>query len=115
MRVEAQAHSKLILIRLVNRRITDEGRPFGLSMPTTVPHGVDIMRVRTLFLSDIHLGCRFSQSERLFGFLGHFEPDRLYLVGDIIDGWKMKRGFSWNDTARDLLSRRGWVGVAARS
>ena len=63
------------------------------------------MRVRALFLSDIHLGCRFSQSERLFGFLGHFEPDRLYLVGDIIDGWKLKRGFYWNDTASFVVRR----------
>ena len=63
------------------------------------------MRVRALFVSDVHLGCRFSQSDRLFDFLGHFEPDRLYLVGDIVDGWKMKRGFFWNDTASYVVRR----------
>ena len=63
------------------------------------------MRVRALFVSDVHLGCRFSQSDRLFDFLGHFEPDRLYLVGDIVDGWKMKRVFFWNDTASYVIRR----------
>jgi hypothetical protein len=56
------------------------------------------MRVRSLFLSDAHLGCRFSRADELFQFLGRVEPDQLYLVGDIIDGWKLKRSFYWNDT-----------------
>jgi len=63
------------------------------------------MRVRALFISDVHLGCPFSRSEDLFEFLGHFEPDRLYLVGDIIDGWKLKRNFFWNDTASFVVRR----------
>lgn len=63
------------------------------------------MRVRALFISDVHLGCRFAQTERLYDFLGRFEPDRLYLVGDIIDGWKLKRGFSWGDSASFVVRR----------
>lgn len=63
------------------------------------------MRVRSLFLSDLHLGCRFSRAEELFQFLGRVEPDRLYLVGDIIDGWKLKRSFSWNDTSSFVVRR----------
>ncbi len=51
------------------------------------------MRVRSLFLSDLHLGCKFSRVDELFAFLGRIEPDQLYLVGDIVDGWKMKRSF----------------------
>ncbi len=52
-------------------------------------------RVRTLFLSDIHLGTRACQSERLLAFLREYESDYLYLVGDIVDVWAMKRGFYW--------------------
>jgi UDP-2,3-diacylglucosamine pyrophosphatase LpxH len=63
------------------------------------------MRVRTLFISDVHLGCGFSRTEELFEFLGRVEPDRLYLVGDIIDGWKLKRNFVWNDTASFVIRR----------
>ena len=63
------------------------------------------MRVRSLFLSDMHLGCRFSRADELFQFLGRVEPDRLYLVGDIIDGWKLKRSFYWNDTSSFIVRR----------
>jgi UDP-2,3-diacylglucosamine pyrophosphatase LpxH len=63
------------------------------------------MHVRSLFISDVHLGCRFSRSEELFAFLGGFEPDNLYLVGDIIDGWKLKRNFVWSDTASFVVRR----------
>lgn len=63
------------------------------------------MRVRALFVSDVHLGCQFSRSEELFAFLGNYEPDRLYLVGDIIDGWKLGRSFVWSDTASFVIRR----------
>jgi UDP-2,3-diacylglucosamine pyrophosphatase LpxH len=63
------------------------------------------MKVRALFISDVHLGCGFSRNQDLFDFLGRFEPDRLYLVGDIIDGWKLKRNFAWNDTASFVVRR----------
>ena len=63
------------------------------------------MRVRSLFISDVHLGCGFSRARELFDFLGCFEPDRLYLVGDIIDGWKLKRNLVWTDTASFVVRR----------
>lgn len=63
------------------------------------------MRVRTLFISDVHLGCGFSRAEDLFEFLGSLEPDNLYLVGDIIDGWKLRRNFIWTDAASFVIRR----------
>jgi UDP-2,3-diacylglucosamine pyrophosphatase LpxH len=63
------------------------------------------MKVRSLFISDVHLGCGFSRSRELFEFLGRFEPDHLYLVGDIVDGWKLKRNFVWSDTASFVVRR----------
>jgi UDP-2,3-diacylglucosamine pyrophosphatase LpxH len=52
-------------------------------------------RVRTIFLSDLHLGCKYSQAEALLAFLRDQQPDYLYLVGDIIDGWRLKRSWHW--------------------
>src|SRR5262245_1517711 len=45
-------------------------------------------RVRSIFISDVHLGCRHSKADLLLSFLKSYTCDQLYLVGDIIDGWK---------------------------
>ncbi|MGL4558346.1 MAG: metallophosphoesterase, partial [Afipia sp.] len=45
---------------------------------------------RTLFISDVHLGARGSQADRLLDFLRCHDADTIYLVGDIIDGWALK-------------------------
>jgi UDP-2,3-diacylglucosamine pyrophosphatase LpxH len=64
-------------------------------------------RVRTLFLSDIHLGSRGCQAEKLLDFLRHYETGTLYLVGDIVDGWQLKSTWYWpqfhNDVVQKLL------------
>ncbi len=62
-------------------------------------------RVRSIFVSDVHLGCRHSKADLLLEFLKLHTCDHLYLVGDIIDGWKMHRGFRWNDTFTLLVRR----------
>jgi len=52
--------------------------------------------VRSIFLSDVHLGTRACQAERLLEFLRAHESEHLFLVGDIIDFWAMKsRGIYW--------------------
>jgi UDP-2,3-diacylglucosamine pyrophosphatase LpxH len=64
---------------------------------------------RTLFLSDIHLGTRGCQAGLLLDFLKHNESEELFLVGDIIDGWRLKSGWHWpqahNDVVQKLLRR----------
>ena len=50
-------------------------------------------RVRTLWISDVHLGTRDCQAEHLSQFLKDYQADRIYLVGDIIDGWKLRSGY----------------------
>jgi UDP-2,3-diacylglucosamine pyrophosphatase LpxH len=70
-------------------------------------------RVRTLFLSDIHLGTKGCQADRLLDFLRHHEAETVYLVGDIVDGWQLKSGWYWpqlhNDVVQKLLrqARKG--------
>lgn len=60
-------------------------------------------RVRALFLSDVHLGTRASKSERLVDFLRHHEAQTIYLVGDIIDGWRLRARWHWPQAYTDLL------------
>ncbi|HEY5347427.1 MAG TPA: UDP-2,3-diacylglucosamine diphosphatase [Rhizomicrobium sp.] len=52
-------------------------------------------RHRTIFISDTHLGTRGCKAEALHDFLMHNESDTLYLVGDIVDGWQLKRRWYW--------------------
>ena len=52
---------------------------------------------RTIFISDIHLGTRGCKAELLADFLARNTCQTLYLVGDIIDGWQLKRRWYWND------------------
>jgi Icc-related predicted phosphoesterase len=54
------------------------------------PENEGSVRVRTLFLSDIHLGTRGCQAERLLEFLCDYDADTIFLVGDIVDGWALK-------------------------
>ena len=60
---------------------------------------------RTLFLSDIHLGTRGSQAELLLDFLKHNESEELFLVGDIVDGWRLKSGWYWPQAHNDVVQK----------
>lgn len=67
--------------------------------------GVAPRRARTIFLSDTHLGCRYARSNALLEFLNEFQPDRLYLVGDIIDGWRLRKSWYWSHTYSAIVRR----------
>jgi len=66
-------------------------------------------RVRSLFLSDIHLGTRACQARRLVEFLREHPAEQTYLIGDIVDFWAMHRGICWsaaqNTVVQKLLRR----------
>jgi UDP-2,3-diacylglucosamine pyrophosphatase LpxH len=69
---------------------------------------------RTLFVSDTHLGTRGCKARALADFLAHNECETLYLVGDIIDGWQLKRGWYWDaqhSRALDLIVRKAENGT----
>jgi UDP-2,3-diacylglucosamine pyrophosphatase LpxH len=61
--------------------------------------------VRSLFLSDIHLGTRGCQADRLLSFLKHYESEHLFLVGDIIDFWAMNRGIYWSAAQNTVVQK----------
>jgi len=58
---------------------------------------------RTIWISDVHLGTRGCKYEYLLHFLQHNEAETLYLVGDIIDGWRIKYSFFWNQGHNEIL------------
>ncbi len=60
---------------------------------------------RTLFLSDLHLGTRGSQADLLLDFLKHHDADTIYLVGDIVDGWRLKNGWYWPQAHNDVVQK----------
>ncbi len=63
-------------------------------------------RVRAIFLSDIHLGTRACQADRLLEFLKAYESDYLFLVGDILDFWSMQqRGVHWPAAQNTVLQK----------
>ena len=61
--------------------------------------------VRSIFLSDIHLGTRACQAERLLSFLRCYESQHLYLVGDIVDFWAMSRGIHWSQHQNTFIQK----------
>ncbi|MES2789427.1 MAG: UDP-2,3-diacylglucosamine diphosphatase [Planctomycetota bacterium] len=56
-------------------------------------------------MSDTHLGCRYARAEALLEFLNSVEPDHLYLVGDIIDGWRLRKSWFWDDVYTAIVRR----------
>lgn len=51
------------------------------------------MRYRTVFVSDVHLGARGCRAD----FLASISAERIFLVGDIIDGWRLRKSWFWDE------------------
>jgi predicted MPP superfamily phosphohydrolase len=62
-------------------------------------------RFRALFISDVHLGAKGCQAERLLDFLRDHDADVIYLVGDIVDGWQLKSGWYWPQAHNDVVQK----------
>jgi UDP-2,3-diacylglucosamine pyrophosphatase LpxH len=60
---------------------------------------------RALFVSDLHLGTKACQAEAFLDFLRVCETPRIYLVGDIVDFWRIKRGVYWPQAHNDVLQK----------
>jgi len=67
------------------------------------------LRLRSVFISDVHLGFKGCRAEFLLDFLRRVECEQIYLVGDIIDLWSLQRTFYWpqahNDVIRTILGK----------
>ena len=72
---------------------------------TPEPKKSDRRRYRTIWISDIHLGTRGCNADLLIDFLDSVDSDTLYLVGDIIDGWRLKKSWYWPPKHNDIVLR----------
>ena len=86
--------------------------PFDLSQvefpnEPSIPERVitERRRFRTIWISDVHLGTRGCNAGLLIDFLDHVDSEQLYLVGDIIDGWRLKKKFYWPASHNDIVWR----------
>ena len=62
-------------------------------------------QVRAIFISDIHLGTRNAQADALLQFLRCVDAETIYLVGDIVDFWKVQRGPFWPQSHNDVIQK----------
>ena len=60
---------------------------------------------RSLWISDVHLGTKHAQVGKLLDFLRDTECDHLYIVGDFIDGWQLRRKWFWTEDYNVLIQK----------
>jgi UDP-2,3-diacylglucosamine pyrophosphatase LpxH len=58
---------------------------------------------RGIFISDVHLGTRGCRSDFLADFLRRVSCQNLFLVGDIIDGWRLRKSWYWDESHDEVL------------
>lgn len=68
-------------------------------------HSNSPLQYRTIWISDIHLGTHGCKADALLDFLKSTESENLYLVGDIIDGWRLKKKFYWPQAHNDVIQK----------
>ncbi|MGK2910782.1 MAG: UDP-2,3-diacylglucosamine diphosphatase [Sphingobium sp.] len=81
----------------------DDAHAVDLDVPE--PPVENRRKYRAIWISDIHLGTRGCNASMLIDFLDHVDSDTMYLVGDIIDGWRLKKKFYWPATHNDIVWR----------
>jgi UDP-2,3-diacylglucosamine pyrophosphatase LpxH len=74
-----------------------------ISVVMTVISGVQ--NYRAIWISDVHLGTRGCKAEFLLDFLKNTESDFLYLVGDMVDGWRLRRSWYWPQAHNDVVQK----------
>jgi UDP-2,3-diacylglucosamine pyrophosphatase LpxH len=75
------------------------------AIPSELPAQPSDTQYRAVFISDVHLGTRTAQAHALLDFLRVVEADTFYLVGDIVDFWKVRRGPHWPQAHNDVLQK----------
>ncbi|MBK9010645.1 MAG: UDP-2,3-diacylglucosamine diphosphatase [Novosphingobium sp.] len=88
--------------------LLERSRPFGIPdwLMLPEPKGFRPKKsYRTIWISDVHLGTRGCNAAMLVDFLRSVECETLYLVGDIIDGWRLRKGWYWPDAHNEVIRR----------
>lgn len=77
--------------------------PRAATPPAIATDIARFQRHRTIFISDTHLGTPGCKADALADFLAHNACDTLFLVGDIVDGWQLKRRWYWTDAQNQVV------------
>ena len=90
--------------------LPNSATPPGTTLPPWLalpePHGFrPKRRYRTVWISDVHLGTRGCNATLLIDFLRAIDCETLYLVGDIVDGWRLRKGWFWPDSHNEVVRR----------
>jgi UDP-2,3-diacylglucosamine pyrophosphatase LpxH len=80
-------------------------QPDGLDRGGSEDGDPEPQHYRAIWISDVHLGTRGCKAAFLLDFLKHTESDFLYLVGDIVDGWRLRRSWFWNQLHNDVIQK----------
>src|SRR5436190_16755865 len=75
------------------------------SIRPSFPEPESARRVRAAWISDVHLGTRTSNAEALLQFLRDYDCEQLYVVGDLIDIWQLRRGRFWPQQHNDVIQK----------
>jgi UDP-2,3-diacylglucosamine pyrophosphatase LpxH len=70
-----------------------------------LPIQLEPRRYRAIFISDIHLGTRRAQTAALLDFLRATESEQLYIVGDLIDNWSLRKAWHWDQLHNDVIQK----------
>jgi len=62
-------------------------------------------KIRSIFVSDVHLGFRYAKTDQLLALLAAHEPEYLYLVGDFLDGWRLQSNWYWTEEYSQIIDR----------
>src|SRR5579884_1798544 len=105
-----EAYSCVVTEASRNRHGTDLCRadnPLPMEAPKMdqVEDDGPALTFRAIFISDIHLGTASCQAAKLLEFLRHTDSRHLYLVGDVIDGWQLKRRWYWHQSHNDVVQK----------
>ena len=63
------------------------------------------MKVKSLFISDCHLGNDFCNHQELLDLLKNIEADNIFIIGDFFDGWSLKRKFKWHNNYNTIIQK----------
>ncbi|MCZ7449547.1 UDP-2,3-diacylglucosamine diphosphatase [Agrobacterium rhizogenes] len=66
---------------------------------------IETRQFRTLFISDVHLGSKAAKTDFLLDFLKYHEAETIIMVGDIVDGWRLRRSWYWPQGCNDVVQK----------
>ena len=91
--------------RVAASSVTAHFGPLASPLPPSDDEGEGRLRVRSVWISDVHLGTPGCQAAALLDFLKAIDSHHLYLVGDIIDGWQLRRSWYWPQAHNDVVQK----------